>query len=717
MRNVTTVGESPNDIAIDPNTKKVYVTNFGNNTVSVINGTIDKVMRNVTVGESPSGIAIDPNTQKVYVANTVSNTVSVIDEKNINLSKGPFLKDQYNRVGIKVDKSPNGIAIDPATQKVYVANTDSDTVSIIDGTMDTVNNNTIPVGKSPASIAIDPVTGKVYVANLESVSVIDSTTDKVMRNVTTVGKSPNGVAIDSYTGKVYVTNTDSDTVSVINGTTYKVMRNVTVGKSPSGIAIDSYTGKVYVTNLDSDTVSVIDGTIDRTVANIRFSISPINSGHIKCDKKDIATNQYHLMESYTQCTAEANNGFQFSSWTENLGHNSIKTISTATLSNSPINSFLSALGFPPKDNAAIFNVTQFGNFSANFKEVPPPIPPEYWIPLYGVIVSSIVGWSIPSIIGWIRSRKQGRIVHQYHKRIGYLYNDGKLDENDIEPLDKLKTDITDAYAKGKISEQQYGNLKNEISILYEEIYNKMITTLSDKSNKENGRLLNNLKNDITDAYAKGKISEQHYTLLNKKIPTTEENKVIDNSNKPSYMQETISKYQSQSKTNDFVQSVKTDSNVGNLLYYENSQLGIKIQYPAGWILHQKEYYPDHPSDIWSQVVGFSSDREIHTNSNLENVAIYVKTLHAKNISADTYSYRHINYISKKFTMIEASPIILAKNPGHKVLYMDKRGYDTIEVWTVQRNNVYTIKCTTKAQDRTFYLPLFQEIISSFQIIK
>jgi hypothetical protein len=33
------------------------------------------------------------------------------------------------------------------------------------------------------------------------------------------------------------------------------------------------------------------------------------------------------------------------------------------------------------------------------------------------------------------------MVHQYYKRIGYLYYDGKLDKNDIEPLDKLKIDI------------------------------------------------------------------------------------------------------------------------------------------------------------------------------------------------------------------------------------------------------------------------------------
>ena len=78
---------------------------------------------------------------------------------------------------------------------------------------------------------------------------------------------------------------------------------------------------------------------------------------------------------------------------------------------------------------------------------------------------------------------------------------------------------------------------------------------------------------------------------------------------------------------------------------------------------------------------------------------------------------HVNYIRKKFTIIETTPIILAKSPGYKVSYIDKKGYDTIEVWTIQRNNVYTIKCIAKAQDHSFYLPIFQNIISSFQITK
>jgi hypothetical protein len=81
------------------------------------------------------------------------------------------------------------------------------------------------------------------------------------------------------------------------------------------------------------------------------------------------------------------------------------------------------------------------------------------IPLYGVIVSSIVGWSIPSIVGWVKTKKMIRISNRHHKRISSLYDDNKSDHNDIAPLDKIKIDISDAYAKGKISDQHYNLIR------------------------------------------------------------------------------------------------------------------------------------------------------------------------------------------------------------------------------------------------------------------
>ncbi|KAM86932.1 YncE family protein, partial [Mycobacterium tuberculosis] len=62
------------------------------------------------------------------------------------------------------------------------------------------------------------VTGLVFVTNFDSntVSVIDPTTNTVTGSPITVGTAPTGVAVNPVTGEVYVTNFAGDTVSVIS---------------------------------------------------------------------------------------------------------------------------------------------------------------------------------------------------------------------------------------------------------------------------------------------------------------------------------------------------------------------------------------------------------------------------------------------------------------------------------------------------------------------
>ena len=44
-----------------------------------------------------------------------------------------------------------------------------------------------------------------------------------------------------------------------------------------------------------------------------------------------------------------------------------------------------------------------------------------------------------------------------------MYDCGRIDENDIEDLNDLMVEITDAYAKGKITEEHYSFLNGKIS--------------------------------------------------------------------------------------------------------------------------------------------------------------------------------------------------------------------------------------------------------------
>jgi YVTN family beta-propeller protein len=339
-----------------------------------------------------------------------------------------------------------------------------------------------------------------------------------------VGSDPDAIAISERTNSVYVVNSGSDSVSVISGENNTKIKDIPVGDNPTAVGVSRVTGTLYVVNHNSDTISVIDTKTNKVVAGIIFKINSFNSGYILCDglSTPSPTEQYFFVYSGAQCIAKPNSGFEFSSWEQNLEGNSTQPISVSRPASS-LDSFLEFLHLKSEDKPeATLNVTEFGTFTANFKELPPAVPSEYWIPLYGIIASTIVGWSIPSIIGWTKSKRDVLKLNSYHKEIARLDDDGRLDEEDIEALDELRKDIGNAYSEGKINEKHYETLRDEISTLYEEIFRKKIAAL-DNGNKYSvvkkpvQEQLGQMRDEVELAFSKGKINEKHFDLLTKAI--------------------------------------------------------------------------------------------------------------------------------------------------------------------------------------------------------
>jgi hypothetical protein len=264
-------------------------------------------------------------------------------------------------------------------------------------------------------------------------------------------------------------------------------------------------------------------------AGVTLNIIPTDSGHVICNNIESPDNQYLYVGFETQCTAIPNTGFQLVSWVENLGHNSTKTIKVSSPSNSFLNSLLDIFSIRPNNPAAALYITKFGSFTAHFKPLPPPIPVEYWIPLYGIIASSIIGWSIPGIIGAIKSKKQRRILLQHKNEIN---DHNKSQKGDIKELDHLNAKIRDSHLQGKISDKQYEVLKNEISIIYQEILKNKIDSLNkDLVDVADAKMVNAIKNEITQLYAKGMITSTHHDLLNKMISYYENNRISEHDSK------------------------------------------------------------------------------------------------------------------------------------------------------------------------------------------
>ena len=165
------VGVAPSGVAVSTvgaNAGDVYVTNRGDNTVSVI-GPSNTVIATIPVGIYPCGVAVSQageNAGDVYVINNAPGTVSVIDPSNTVVAT------------ITVGNNPFGVAVSSVGANagdVYVTNSGDNTVSVIDPTNTVVA--TIPVGSGPIEVAVSPTganAGDVYVVNEDdgTVSVI-----------------------------------------------------------------------------------------------------------------------------------------------------------------------------------------------------------------------------------------------------------------------------------------------------------------------------------------------------------------------------------------------------------------------------------------------------------------------------------------------------------------------------------------------------------------
>lgn len=142
------VGAAPSQAILTPNGAEVYVSNNGDNTVSVINTATNAVTHTVPVGSSPDALAVAPDGSKVFVGQHGGN-VTVIDTAaksttTINTLGGPV----------------RDLAITPDGSKVYLAMEFSG-LRVIDTSTNNVTN--VSGIACPEGVRVTPDGSTVYV--------------------------------------------------------------------------------------------------------------------------------------------------------------------------------------------------------------------------------------------------------------------------------------------------------------------------------------------------------------------------------------------------------------------------------------------------------------------------------------------------------------------------------------------------------------------------
>ncbi len=165
-----------------------------------------------------------------------------------------------------------GKSIPSALNRIYIPNSGSNQVTVIDETTNSLMGDVI-VGAGPFGIGVNPLTNRIYVVNFVSnnVSVIDGNTNTLITTII-VGTNPVGVGVNPNTNRIYVTNRGSHNISVIDGFTHVVIATILVGTSPEGLTINSATNRIYITNHGSNTVSVINGSTHTVIATVDVQV-------------------------------------------------------------------------------------------------------------------------------------------------------------------------------------------------------------------------------------------------------------------------------------------------------------------------------------------------------------------------------------------------------------------------------------------------------------
>jgi DNA-binding beta-propeller fold protein YncE len=321
------VPEVPNvsgGLAADPAVHTTYVASSATAVAMIDDSTCNafhtagcaKTPPSVTVGTNPAAVAVNPATHTVYVANEgpftpgSTGTISVFDDRDCNAT------DQSGCATVSAldvpDGNPDGIAVNPRTDTIYVATLTSnggpDLISVFNGNTCNATTasgcNQTPAhaptghngdGDSTESVAVNAATNTIYATSDtlgnpfvgHSVYVIDGPTCDAADMAgcgnppeqISVGSdpvfgdaNPFGIAVDQATDTIYTANIFNGegpgTVSVINGNICNAHNTSGCGQTPAvapagfganAIAVDPTHNRVYAANIEDTSVTTING--------------------------------------------------------------------------------------------------------------------------------------------------------------------------------------------------------------------------------------------------------------------------------------------------------------------------------------------------------------------------------------------------------------------------------------------------------------------------
>jgi YVTN family beta-propeller protein len=211
----------------------IFVTNFGQDSISVIDAVTWKLIKTVEVCAQPHGIVLSPDGRYVYASCNGGHAVAVIDVATETL---------VTTISMPALSAPYGIAVSADGRYVYASDYYTGRLMVIDASANRYLRS-VEVGAHPMLIVRSPDGKRLYVANNGSrgVSVLDIGGDpanpQVLVSNVPVAGYPHGLAVTADGHYLVVANTYGDTLSVIDTSTNVDIGTIRAEKYPNDVLI------------------------------------------------------------------------------------------------------------------------------------------------------------------------------------------------------------------------------------------------------------------------------------------------------------------------------------------------------------------------------------------------------------------------------------------------------------------------------------------------
>lgn len=264
--------KDPHEVIVTPDGATSYVANAVGKTVAVIDNADMSVREKITHPEFefPHGVDIDASGEHLWLASTVANKLFVISIPDHEFVKVIPTGQRFSHM----------IAFTPDKKKMYVPNIMSNTLTLVDvEKMEVVRH--LLVGKGPEGVAVHPSGEFIYVAaQHEDVVQVYATATHEMIAREAVGSLPVRMAFTPDGRYAFVPNRYSKDVSVLDCSQHHEIKRIPIGVWPGGVVFGDQGRYAYVANNKTNDVSVIDVSSLTEVARHPAGVHPDGIAYI-----------------------------------------------------------------------------------------------------------------------------------------------------------------------------------------------------------------------------------------------------------------------------------------------------------------------------------------------------------------------------------------------------------------------------------------------------